>query len=271
MKVCVTTDEISRDPETALGIATDWGIRHFELRYLFDRRVPDTQPFTQERLRNLFTQYHADVVAIFPWLFKFGIEDTSNIYNHLSDRLPRSIELAKDLGTNLIIIFGFIGDAKKYDEYFDLAVSYLSKAADHAADRNILLAIENEPICLADTGERTARLVEAVNRDNLLINWDLGNAYVVGEKPSVGYSHVKDFLAHIHLKDCIVDNKTGKAKFVPLNKGKTELFEQLEKVKANAYDGFVSIETHFTPKVKGTRQCWKNLKAFLRKSGENIE
>jgi len=271
LKVCTITDEISRDPDTALEIATDWGIRHFELRYLFDRRVPDIQPFTRERLRNLLTQYNADIVAISPGLFKCSIEDTSDIKSHLSDRLPRSIDLAKDLGTNLIIIFGFIGDANKYDKYFGLAVRYLSKAADLAAERNIFLAIENEPICLADTGERTARLVEAVHRSNLLINWDPGNAYVVGEKPSVGYSHVKKFLAHIHIKDCIVDNKTGRAKFVPLGNGEIKLFEQLEKVRANAYDGFVSIETHFTPKVKGTFQCWENLKAFLRKKGENIE
>ena len=44
--------------------------------------------------------YGVEVVAISPGIFKCGIEDLSAIKSHLENRLPRSIELACDLGKN---------------------------------------------------------------------------------------------------------------------------------------------------------------------------
>jgi len=272
MKVCVITDEISSDPETAVELASDWGIRHFEIRHLWGRRVPDIEYFQVEQLKRILTRYGVDAVAISPGIFKISIEDVANIKRHLTGRLPRSIELAKILGTNLIIIFGFIGERSKYEKYFDLMVDILRKAADHAAKENFLLALENEPICLADTGERTAKLVEAVQRKNLLVNWDPCNAYGAGECPFPdGYEHVKDLLLHVHLKDCVIDNKTGKKKYVLFNEGEVRLFDQIKALKSDSYNGFISIETHFAPKVKGTLKCWTELQKILEEIGEKVE
>ena len=271
MKVCVITDEISSDPETAIELALDWGIRHFEIRGVWGRRIPDIQPFQCEHLRRIFTKYGVDVVAISPGIFKCDIGDAATVEKHLTQRLPRSIELAKDFGTDLVIIFGFIGQRSQYDEHFNEIVDLLGKAADYAAKKDVLLALENEPICLADTGERTAKLVRAVQRKNLLVNWDPCNAYTAGEQPSEGHKHVKDLMVHVHLKDCFIDEKMGKAKYVPFGEGDVGLLDQIRALKSDAYSGFISIETHFSPKVKGTFQCWQKLQGFLEEIGEKPE
>jgi len=48
----------------------------------------------------IMSYYGVEVVAISPGIFKCGIEDLSAIKSHLENRLPRSIELACDLGKN---------------------------------------------------------------------------------------------------------------------------------------------------------------------------
>jgi len=272
VKVCVITDEISSDPETAIELALEWGIRHFEIRGLWGRRVPDVEPPQQERLKKLLTQYGVDVVAISPGLFKVNVEDEGSVKDHLAHRLPRSIELAKSLGTNLLIIFGFIGKRESYDEYFDWVVDTLRRAADYAEKENMVLALENEPICLADTGERTAKLVEAIQRENFLVNWDPCNAYHIEEHPFPnGYRKVRDLITHVHLKDCITDKESGRKKYVPIGEGEVGLRDQIRALKSDAYHGFVSIETHFAPRVKGTRECWEGLLRILKEMGEKPE
>jgi sugar phosphate isomerase/epimerase len=272
MKVCVITDEISSDPKVAVDLASGWGIRHFEIRRIWDRRVPDIEDFQVEQLKKILTEYGVDVAALSPGIFKINIEDAENIERHLTETLPRSIDLGKVLGTNLIIIFGFVGEKSKYEMYFDLMVDTLREAADYAAKKGFLLALENEPICLADTGERTAKLVKAVRRNNLFVNWDPCNAYRAGERPFPdGYEHVKDLLLHVHLKDCIIDNEAVEEKYVPFNEGEVRLFDQIRALKSNSYKGFISIETHLKPKVEGTLKCWTALRKFLEEIGEKVE
>lgn len=40
MKVCIVTDEVSADPETAIELGVEWGVSDFELRGVGTSRVP---------------------------------------------------------------------------------------------------------------------------------------------------------------------------------------------------------------------------------------
>ncbi len=272
MKVCVITDEVSSDPETAIELALEWGIHHFEIRGLWGKRFPDIEPFQRKHLNEILNQYNVDVAAVSPGLFKVDVKDETSIERHLTHRLPQSIGLAKSLGTNLIVIFGFVGEKELYKACFNRSVKTLRKAADYAAGEDMVLALENEPICLADTAERTVKLVEAVQRENLLVNWDPCNAYYAGEHPfPEGYSHARNLTAHVHLKDCVTDRNTGERTYVPIGKGEVGLRELLAGLKVDIYRGFISIETHFTPKVKGTRECWEGLLKLLEEVNEKPE
>ncbi|MCS7119921.1 MAG: sugar phosphate isomerase/epimerase family protein [Nitrososphaerota archaeon] len=272
MKVSIITDEISSDPETAIELASDWGIRHFEIRGLLGKRVPDVEPQLIDRLKSIISRYGAEVVAISPGIFKCDIEDQETIKRDLEERLPRSIDLAKELKAGFIIVFGFHCKDPNNNGYIERAVSALRKASDYAASMGIHLALENEPQYLADTGERTARLLKLVEKDNLHINWDPCNAYVSGEDPSMGIEHVKETIMHVHLKDAVIDRRTGKKVYVPLGEGEVNILRQLEKLKMHDYGGFVSIETHISPnKVKNSQKCWNNLKNLLAKIDEETK
>lgn len=76
MRICVFTDEISADPETAIELGVQWGVQDFELRgYYFDR-VPRITDHQKSRLIEVINQYDVRIVAVSPGLFKFPLPPT---------------------------------------------------------------------------------------------------------------------------------------------------------------------------------------------------
>jgi len=271
MKVSVLTDEISQDPVTAIELASGWGIRHIEVRSLFGKRVPDDDPDVRKMLLDELAAYNVDVAAITPGLFKVPLTDREEIDRHLADRLPKSIEFANAVGTNVIILFTPIltdGPDEKEMSYFR---DVLVKALDIAEKEAVTLALENEPICYTATGSSTSKFVRDLNRQDLRVNWDPGNAYFAGEDALEGYRHVRDLVAHVHLKDCVTDRLTGAKGYVPIGQGEVGLEEQVRLLKEDRYLGHLTIETHFGPKVKGTKECLDGLRAILSRLGEGLE
>jgi sugar phosphate isomerase/epimerase len=269
MKISIVTDEVSSDPETAIELISDWGIKYVEIRGVWNKRVPDIDSFEVKRLKEIIASYGVSVIAISPGVYKCRISDNAIIMNHLRERLPRSIELARELGTNIIIIFGFIQDSiQQWEKQFSRAVEFLRETSNYAAKEDVILALENEPAYIADTGERAANLVKSVQNDNLRVNWDPCNAYVAGEQASAGYEYVRDLVVHVHLKDAIIDNKTGRKTYVPLGEGEVGIFNQVERLAGDGYKNFLSIETHIgRNKVKNTLTCLRNLQLFLKEIG----
>jgi len=271
MKVSVLTDEISQDPATAIELARDWGIRHMEIRCLYGRRIPDDEPWARKSLLELIESYDVDVAAITPGLFKVSLSDRNAIDQHLSTRLPKSLEFAKAVGTEIVVAFTPVLDGPRDERALSHFRGALSKAIDIMQKEGITLALENEPICVATTGAEVAGFVRSMGRDELRVNWDPGNAYTKGEGASEGYRHVRDLVAHVHLKDVRTDPASGEKRYVTIGQGELKFEEQLRSLRADRYEGYLTIETHFKPPVKGTKECFEGLKSILSLMGEDVE
>lgn len=269
MKVSILTDEISQDPETAIELASEWGIRHVEIRCLFGKRVPDDDPDVRRQLEQLLDSYDVDVVAITPGLFKVPLAERESIRRHLDVRLPRSIDFARTMGVHVMIAFTPVLVREARPEDVDFFKAVLARAVDRAEREDVTIALENEPICLSATGSAMAEFVGEMNDEALRVNWDPGNAYYAGEDALEGYRRIRGLVAHVHLKDCVTDRSTGVKRYVPIGQGEVGLEEQIRLLKEDQYSGFVTIETHFVPKVKGTKQCLEGLKAILARSGDS--
>ena len=78
----------------------------------------------------------------------------------------------------------------------------LSEAAEIAARAGIALLVETEEGFWADTGARSAALVERVGNPSLGINWDPANALIEGDVPfPEGYDAVRRHVRNVHFKD----------------------------------------------------------------------
>ncbi len=273
MKICVVTDEISADPESAIELGVEWGVRDFELRGIFYDRVPLFTTYQQKRLKETLERYGARIVAISPGIFKIPLsprntrefpvaaidralyENWSDSWRklnyHLNELLPLSLEYADGLGVKLVVIFGFDRVGSPPGPPPDEALEYLFKAAEQAQASGVQLALENEAGFLADTGERTAAIIRAVNHPALGINWDPGNAFFEGDEPFPnGYACVRDLVRHVHFKDAKRDTNGN---VMVTADGRINWSGQIKAFADDGYDGYISIETHLRPKIAAAR------------------
>ena len=99
------------------------------------------------------------------------------IREHLDERLIESFELAKSLGTNMIIIFSPVKENISDETLLPNSIQLLNRATEAAKEHHMTLALENGAAYPADTGTNAANLVRAARSQRLLINWDPFNAY----------------------------------------------------------------------------------------------
>lgn len=283
IQISVVTDEISADPETAIELGSQWGIHNFELRGYFFDRVPLFSSYQKLHLREILQRYEARIVAIGPGLFKIPFplksgpeaslswlaqaeydrwEQSQKLLDyHLAELLPRSLDYANELGAQLVLVFGFDRSGAPQGEPPDELLEYLFKAAERAQTAGLKLAIENEAGFWADSGERTARLKRTINHPALGVNWDPGNAFFAGDIPYPhGFKAVRDMVWHVHYKDA-ARNDRGKPYYC--NQGEIDWEGQVRSLIEGGYAGYISIETHMSPKIAAAQAALKRLRSLL--------
>jgi L-ribulose-5-phosphate 3-epimerase len=160
--------------------------------------------------------------------------------------LQRVMEIAKLLDTSRIRIFSFWRESS-ISEVEEEIIRNLRRAADIAEAGEMQLLLENEPSCNGGNGSEAASLVKAVRSPALQLLWDPGNEQYTGRiaYPD-GYEKVKGFVAHVHLKDALIDSN-GVARCVPIGSGTVAFRPQLEALLKDGYQGLFTIETHYVP------------------------
>jgi sugar phosphate isomerase/epimerase len=283
MKISLITDEISADPETAIELGVEWGIRDFELRGFYTDRVPRLSAYQKERLRDMLSEYQAHVIAISPGLFKVpypaeraprtslgwmdaaGYETWSEaqrlLQYHMNELLPASLDFANEFGAHMVLAFSFDRAGAPSGQPPEEVLNCLRQAAERAGAAGLQLVIENEDGFWADTGAHSAQIMRAINHPSLGINWDPGNAFFAGDEPyPAGYEEVREWVRHVHFKDARRD-PDGTLRYVA--EGQVDWAGQIHALSADGYDGFVSVETHIRPKVAAARNSLGRLRTFL--------
>jgi sugar phosphate isomerase/epimerase len=283
LRTSIVLDELSADPETALELGTAWGIRHFELRSYFTERVPSFTDYQKYHLRQVIADYQAEIIALSPGLFKMPYPDREpehwsftcldvgayqrwsashlEVQFHLTEILPATLDYANQLGVKTVVIFGFHRGGAAPGFPPEEVLNALHLAAEQAASAGIVLAMETEDGYWADTGERQARILEAINHPALRANWDPGNAFCAGDIPYPdGYTALKKFIHHVHFKDAR-SLAGGKTEFV--THGQIDWPGQIKALTRDGYNGFISIETHQRPKVASAKASLERLRGLI--------
>jgi sugar phosphate isomerase/epimerase len=286
IRISAVTDEISADPETAIELGTQWGIRDFELRGYFTDRVPVFSSYQKKHLQDILQTFGARIIAIGPGLFKIPFpsktasraslswldkseydrwEQSQRLADyHLNELLPQSLDYANELGAQLVLIFGFDRSGAPAGEAPQELLEYLFKAAERARAANLKLLIENEAGFWADTGERTSRIIRSIDHPALGVNWDPGNAFYAGDVPYPnGFSALRGMVQHVHYKDA-ARNEQGMPYYC--HEGKIDWDGQVRHLFKDGYDGYISIETHMTPKVAAAGVALKRLRALFEQN-----
>jgi L-ribulose-5-phosphate 3-epimerase len=282
-RIAVINDEISQDFGRACEIVSrQFGMGWIELRSLWNKNILNLSSQEVAEAKRILEKNRLRVTDIGSPLFKvdwpgapkskfspkrdqFNADFT---FDQQDEVLERSIELAKQFGTDRVRCFDFwrLDDQGPYR----LAINEkLRAAAEKAGKKSVILVLENEMACNTATGAEATGVLSAVRSEYFMLNWDPGNAAAHGEKafPN-GYDVLpKNRIGHCHCKDVV---KKGEGyEWAAMGQGTIDWVGQFKALKRDGYGYAVSLETHWrgagTPEAS-TNESWAGMKKQLRKA-----
>ena len=260
----IVSDEISPDFAEALKYGTEWNISLYELRVLVTGRIPAVDPGEFRNMCDLVRNRGVTVSALSPGIFKHTLSAKKEIEHELNETLPRTIEMAREVGARLIIVFGFHREQGEPGDRADDWLEYMTRASKIAEGSGVSLAIENEPGFWCDSGSGTAGLLSRARRaglKNLGVNWDPCNAYGTDERPyPEGYEAAREFIFNVHVKDT---KKGSLIQCVPVGEGAIDWKNQIKAIVRDRLVRHVTIETHCLPLIENSKRNVDILREYL--------
>jgi sugar phosphate isomerase/epimerase len=272
----IISDELTDNLDEALDFISSYGLHWTELRVIWGKNIMNAPQADLDRAKKLLAQHSVQVSDIASPIFKWNLpqipakagekrdEFNASFVEEDADKLLQdSFRLARFFGTRKVRIFSY-WRVPEPDKAYPYVRDRLAKAAQLAAQNEIVLVLENEHSCNIGTGRELGRILKEVNSPNLRGNWDAGNAVMLGEYPySEGYQAVRDYIAHVHIKDVRKDPKTGKLDWAPVGAGVVDWKGQMQAFRKDGYSGTMSLETHYRRpdgnKVESTRESLEGL------------
>jgi sugar phosphate isomerase/epimerase len=284
VRLCVITDEISPDLDTALDVCDDLGIRTVEIRTVDGASAVAHDGAAVRSWRERLDVRGIDVAAFASPFLKSHLRDgdaggAAPGPTHGAPPagraeqwgvLERSFEVAHLLGAPLVRAFSFwrLPDpAAALDEIVDV----LAEAAARAEAAGLELGLENEHACNLATGAEAAWALDRVTSPAFGLIWDPGNEAALGSTPYPdGYAHVRGRVRHVQVKDRTVDGRWAR-----VGTGVVDWEGQLRALAEDGYPGLLSLETHYdTPdggRAGATRESAAALRELCARAGVELE
>ena len=277
--IAAVTDEFSPSLEEAIPVMKEIGMTAAELRVINRKNIVDMNDREIERAKEMLDSAGLRVISIASPVLKCVLPNGPDLdgrfqhdvfgSNYNFDDQPRLVEraiyVAKFFGARILRVFSYWRTVRP--EACEQAIaSALTELAGQAAKENLIIGLENEHACNIATAAESARILKLVSHPNLKLIWDPGNALAAGENPFPdGYSLLpKGRIAHVHAKDCHME--AGRPVWGPLGTRHVLWREQIAALVADKYEGFLSLETHWSGpggnKLEASRICGWNLRGL---------
>jgi sugar phosphate isomerase/epimerase len=280
MKLSVITDEISQDFEHALSVMGEYSVTGAELRGLWSINIADLSRDDVIRAKRALRERDMTVTCLATPMYKCDLEqDVASIEGpmHLArartmgeqmELLRRCAGIAHEFGTDLIRVFAFWRKGELSPSVEARIVDAFAEPVRIAEQEGVTLVLENEHACLIGTGAEAGRILSEVDSPRLRACWDPGNAFFAGERAFPdGYEAVKPFLAHVHVKDAVMDADGVTPRWCVIGEGEIGYEAHFDALRRDGYGGWISLETHYIPQggtpEEGSRACLAALRKLL--------
>jgi sugar phosphate isomerase/epimerase len=265
-KLGVITDGISREFEHALSVMNETGLEYAELQYLWDKEVGDLNNAELAKAQSLIMAHEMKVSCIsrhnFAGMLVGDTEVGDTNYNRHMDGLQRCIDMALELGTNVVRIMSFrremiLFGSSGADHWvtstgaWDKLLNLLELPVKLAEEKNINLVLETGNNAMVPSAWLGKKLINDIGSDHLRILWDPANSLYANEPTYPdGWEALKDgYIGHFHIKDAKVNMAHAHVEFCEMGKG--DMAPYLEplanEMKLNNYNGYISLESVYRP------------------------
>lgn len=265
-KLGVITDGISRDFEYALDTMVETGFEYVELQYLWEKQVGDLTDADVARVKGLIEARNLKVSCISHHNLSALPVDTAVFapaYREHITTLQRCIEIAQALGTNLVRIFSFRKEMVLFgaepivsEGTWSTLLDRLEEPLRIADDADITLVIETAISGNVTSALLARKLIDELEVPHLKVLWDPCSSLYCTEVPFPdGYEVIREHIAHVHLKDGVVNLPAATFDFCAMRQGQMAPYynDIVSALKRDGYDGTISLESVYTPEG-GTRE-----------------
>jgi len=168
-----------------------------------------------------------------------------NVVEQLSE-FTALLPMAKALGASGIRIF--MGNFRRFTYNdampidYDGCVEWIQRACDAAAEYGVAVYIETHNEFAS--GRELRKLLDAVQRSNCKIIWDIMHPLEEDETPAQTMSYIGGDIAHVHVKDGTekTDPQSLEYIYCPIGKGVLPIAEIAALLEGIGYNGYYSLE-----------------------------
>ncbi len=263
IRLSAFADEISPDLEEQIAVLSSEKVRFLDLRGVWNTNVLDLSDQQVTRVKETLDAHGIGVAAIGSPIGKVPIDSSFNEHLHLFER---AITVAQALQTPYIRIFSFYPPAASDRgavnpaEYRDEVLRRLREMTARARAAAVILLHENEKDIYGDTIVRCVDLLQGINDAHFQAVFDPANFIQCGQTPYPdAYEAIRPWLRYVHVKDARSDGSV-----VPAGEGVSHWPELLQRLRADGYDGFLSLEPHLA--LAGQYQGFSGPDLFRRAS-----
>lgn len=231
-------DEIGPNPAEQLDVLERNGVRCIEFRSILGKNVLDLSQAEHESFRTLLRERGFGLSAIGSPIGKAQITDPFEA--HLK-RFEIALSLAEFYETPRIRVFSFyIPAGRDPKKHRDEVMRRMESLSSLAADRNIVLMLENEKGIYGDNADRVLDILQTVDSPSLGHAFDSANYLEIGESIDRAWELLKTRVKHFHVKD--YDIRTRKN--VVCGAGQGQIPRLIADAVASGYEGYAVLEPH---------------------------
>ncbi|TBT82670.1 sugar phosphate isomerase/epimerase [Propioniciclava sinopodophylli] len=238
-------DEASSDLDEQIALLNKLGIKHIEFRSAWGIKVLD---LTQEQLEEAKAKLDAAGIKLSSVGSDIGKIFINEPFEDHLKRAAHAVEVAKFFGCDYIRMFSFFIPQGEDPAQYRGEVMDRSRAFVRLAEAGgVTMLHENEKDIYGDIPERVVDLITEMDSPHYRGIFDPANYVQCGAKPvDEAYPLVKDFTHYLHVKDASATefDANGHSKVVPAGHGDGQFPELIAALKADGYEGFLSIEPH---------------------------
>lgn len=229
-------DEISPDFDEQLKLLNELGIKYLELRGAYGKNVSEFSDEMLDRLSEKLEKSGIGVSAIGSPVGKYEITED---YSIQLERFCRIIDIAKKMKTHYIRIFSYFMKPCDFEKYKDEVIRRLFGFVKIAENEDIILLHENEKDIFGENAENCKYIFDNIKSPNLKGIFDPANFVQCGVDTLKAFELLKEHIVYMHIKDALPNGEV-----VPAGMGIGHLPEIFERLNADGYEGFVSLEPH---------------------------
>ena len=281
MKICAITNGISANYEEACKVLNETGVKYAELQFLEGTTVDSLSlggrnlpGFPVEslaldeayKIRDISRKYGIIPACVTTHAFNgisiWSIETGDEKYNKHMAMLKNGIAFAKIVGTKLVrtmcfsretVLFGSHGGKEWLahdNQSWDKFISLFRPIAKLGEDEGIDIMIENGFSGFIPSTVLMRKMADDLGSNHIKFLWDPANALYYREAPTVeAYETIKDILAHVHIKDAVVDPTRSQVDIRNIGRGQLAPYLQdlAEALRKDSFEGCISLENIYKP------------------------